>query len=79
MFRYRHVLGSLNIGVVITFPTLHPEDCVVLPRTSSILKGYHGSSTYLEYIGRPLSNGCALDRTSMDFSSHVPCVYRDTP
>ena len=31
------------------------------------------------YIGRPLVNGCALDNTTTDLSSHVPCVYRETP
>ena len=31
------------------------------------------------YIGRPLVNGCALDITTIDLSSHVPCVYRETP
>ena len=24
-------------------------------------------------------NGCALDITTTDLSSHVPCVYRETP
>ena len=26
----------------------------------------------------PLLNGCALDNTNTDLSSHVPCVYRET-
>ena len=30
------------------------------------------------YIGRPLSNNCALDNTTTEWSSHVPCVYRET-
>ena len=30
------------------------------------------------YIGRPLVNGCALDSTTTDLSSHVSCVYRET-
>ena len=24
-------------------------------------------------------NGCALDNTTTDLSSHVPCVYQETP
>ena len=29
--------------------------------------------------GKPLSKGCALDNISTDLSSHVPCIYRETP
>ena len=36
-----------------------------------------GTSRTWLYIGGPLSNGCALDNTTMDLSSHVPCVYRE--
>ena len=31
------------------------------------------------YIGRPLSNGCALDNTTTDLRSHVPWLYKETP
>ena len=46
---------------------------------STTFRGLCGSSTYLWYIGNPLSNCCALKNTTMDLSSYIPCVYRDTP
>ena len=44
----------------------HPGTCTVLPCTQL-------------YIKRPLVNGYALDNTTTDLSSHVPCVYWETP
>ena len=41
-----------------------------------ILKGT--SRTWL-YIGRPLVYGYGLDSTTINLSSHVPWVYRETP
>jgi hypothetical protein len=46
---------------------------------SATTQGLCGSSTYLEYIERPISNGCALEKNTMDFISHVIDVYWETP
>ena len=39
---------------------------------------YKGTSHTQLYIERPFSNSCASDNITMKWSSHVPCVYRET-
>ena len=39
---------------------------------------FKGTSHTWLYIGGSLSNDCALDNTTMDLISHVPCVYWET-
>ena len=57
--------------------TLYPRTRAFLPHTVGISNDL--SHTLDVYIRRPLVYGYALDNTTTDLSSHVPCVYRETP
>ena len=59
---------------------------MVLPRTVGISNGlsrtlevYRKVLHVLDCILGPLVDGCALDNTTTDLSSHVSCVYQETP
>ena len=60
---------------------LHPGTHAVLPRTIGISNGLsHTLEVYRKVLhGRPLVYGYTLENTTTDLSSHVLCVYRETP
>ena len=66
---------------------LHPGTRAVLPRRVVYRNGFSRTLDLYQkvlsrtrlYIGRPLVNNCALDNTTTNLSSHVPCVYQETP